>query len=103
MRFWIRHVEAARDTMSAEQLPDYERWLAHFDNWKTRNVEHVDRPKAKGDDVHEDFGRQTEWLREVGFERADLFVKYHLWCAIGGRRPRDKGQRRRQNHGREWG
>jgi hypothetical protein len=27
------------------------------------------------------------WLTEIGFTQVDLFVKYHLWCIIGGQKP----------------
>ena len=47
----------------------------------------IDRePKTKSDDLHEDYASQLDWLHEVGFAHVDLFIKYHLWCAIGGRK-----------------
>jgi hypothetical protein len=39
-------------------------------------------PKKKGDDLHESFIDQVNWLKEFGYKNADLFVKYHLWCVI---------------------
>ena len=87
MRFWIRHVEEAASGIDAQHRPFYEQWTEHFDNWKQRNVDNIDRPKVKGDDIHQDFTRQVQWLKEAGFSNADVFIKYHLWCAIGGRKP----------------
>ena len=85
--FWIRHVEHARDTISAEDLRYYESWKLHFDGWKMRNVDNMDKPKTKGDDIHESFLEQLHWLKDIGFQNVDLFIKYHLWCAIGGQKP----------------
>ena len=64
----------------------YEKFKMHFDNWTVRNVDNVDVPKVKGDDIHQDFMTQLAWLRESGFVNVDVFVKYHLWCAIGGQK-----------------
>jgi hypothetical protein len=47
----------------------------------------VDVPKTKGDDIHESFVNQVDWLHEIGFTEADVYIKYHLWCAVGGRKP----------------
>ena len=44
-------------------------------------------PKQPGDDIHESYVPQMEWLREAGFVNVDLFVKFQLWSAIGGQRP----------------
>jgi len=74
-------------SIDARDRPYYERWMAHFDSWIQRNVENIDKPKVKGDDIHHNFARQVRWLREAGFSNADVFIKYHLWCAIGGRKP----------------
>lgn len=27
-----------------------------------------------------------EKLAEIGFIRADVYVKYHLWCVLGGQK-----------------
>jgi hypothetical protein len=87
MRFWVRHVQEAESRIAEEQLPYYEKWKSHFDNWKLRNVVNVDVPKTKGDDIHESFVTQVDWLHEIGFAEADVYIKYHLWCAVGGRKP----------------
>ena len=87
MRFWVGHVEEAEGKITEEQLPYYEKWKSHFDNWRLRNVANVDVPKTKGDDIHERFTTQVDWLHEIGFAEADVYIKYHLWCAVGGRKP----------------
>lgn len=84
---WVDYVAGAREHVSAEQMPYYEKFRVHFDNWKRRNVDNVDVPKVKGDDIHQDFMVQLAWLRESGFTNVDVFIKYHLWCAIGGQKP----------------
>lgn len=86
MRFWVRHVRDAEQEMSPEQLPYYRKWQVHFCRWRQRNIDHISEPKTKGDDLHEDYVSQLAWLREAGFAHVDLIIKYHLWCAIGGRK-----------------
>jgi SAM-dependent methyltransferase len=87
LRHWADHVDASGKTIPGELRDHYERWQGHFARWKQRNIENVDRPKTRGDDLHEVFTVQVQWLRDVGFVDADAFVKYHLWCSIGGRKP----------------
>ena len=87
MRYWVRHVESVADQMSAEERPHYDAWRQLFSRWQVRNVDDIDEPKAKGDDLHESFLDQLHWLSEIGFVQVDLFVKYHLWCTIGGKKP----------------
>jgi hypothetical protein len=29
---------------------------------------------------------QLEMLKEIGFRSVDVFVRYHLWCMIGGKK-----------------
>lgn len=57
-----------------------------FNNWKKRNVENIDLPKQEGDDNHESFLVQLNWLKEIGFKDTDLFCKLFLWCMIGGKK-----------------
>ena len=45
-----------------------------------------DVPKIKGDDLHESFIEQIEWLNKAGFMNSDVFVKYHLWAIMGGQK-----------------
>jgi len=85
--FWVQHAEDAKASMSEEDMAHYDRWMFHFDKWKQRNVDNIHVPKTKGDDIHDPFSEQLRWLRDIGFVEVDLFVKYHLWCVIGGRKP----------------
>lgn len=87
MRRWVDYVAQAQEAIPAETMIYYEKFKMHFDNWTVRNVDNVDVPKVKGDDIHQDFMSQLAWLRESGFVKVDVFIKYHLWCAIGGRKP----------------
>lgn len=87
LHFWVRWVEQARDCLPDEQRPNFDRWRSHFDKWKVRNVDNIDKPKVKGDDIHEGFVDQAHWLCEAGFAEVDVFFKYQLWSAVGGHRP----------------
>ena len=86
LQVWVEHVEAAEYALAPEQHADYQRWRAHFARWQTRNIEHADAPKHQGDDLHEAFLTQMNWLQQIGFTGVDLFSKYQLWCVIGGRK-----------------
>jgi len=85
--FWVNHVNEAGQHVPAELQGHARQWLQHFDHWKQRNIDQFDRPKTKGDDLHESVLDQVRWLNEIGFSQVDIFVKYHLWCSIGGRKP----------------
>lgn len=87
LAYWIQHVADVRGKVPPELEPYASAWCEKFDGWKKRNVENVDQPKRPGDDIHECFLSQMEWLREIGFVRVDLFVKFQLWSAIGGQKP----------------
>ena len=94
LHHWLTHVESCEQDIPPADRESYAHFCAHFENWRRRNIEGFDRPKAKGDDLHEGFLEQVSWLGEAGFDGADLFVKYHLWCLIGGRKTRadDRGR-----------
>ncbi len=85
--FWVRHAENAKASLPHGEMNYYDRWMFHFDKWRQRNVDNIHAPKAKGDDIHDSFMDQIQWLQDIGFVDVDLFVKYHLWCVIGGRKP----------------
>ncbi|MBN1400162.1 MAG: class I SAM-dependent methyltransferase [Anaerolineae bacterium] len=87
MQRWVEHVVASADGVDAELKPHYDLFGAHFENWKRRNILERHTPRKPGDDLHESFLAQMVWLREAGLEQVDLFLKYHLWSLIGGRRP----------------
>jgi ubiquinone/menaquinone biosynthesis C-methylase UbiE len=86
MRFWVQHVEESREKISANELNYYDVWKSKFDNWALRNIDNASEPKMKGDDIHEGFLEQLQWLKEAGFINVDLFIKYHLWSVIGGQK-----------------
>jgi len=86
LRKWAAHVDNARSSIPDSKMQHYERFTANFERWKRQNIDEVDRPRVKGDDIHESFLSQMEWLREAHFIDVELFFKYHLWCAIGGRK-----------------
>jgi len=83
---WSKHVENGKNRITKEQISLYNKWKAHFDDWRLRNIDNIDKPKTKGDDIHENFIQQIEWLKEIGYVNVDLFIKYHLWCVIGGQK-----------------
>ena len=84
--FWIKHVEGCKDKISVDLMPYYEKWNVHFDDWRKRNIDDLEKPKTKGDDIHDGFLEQIKWLKEIGFLNVDLFIKFHLWCVIGGQK-----------------
>ena len=86
LHYWIYHVEKQKNTLSGDEIDYYLKWMNQFDNWKKRNVENIHIPKQEGDDVHESFLVQLDWLNEIGFKETDLFSKHFLWCLIGGKK-----------------
>ena len=87
LNVWVRHVDEQGPRVPPELQGYARQWIGHFEGWKRRNVEQFDRPKTKGDDLHEPFVDQVSWLKDIGYANADVFVKYHLWCMVGGRKP----------------
>ncbi len=86
MEFWGRYSAEAGNSLSEEKQIFLPSWNKHFENWKLRNIKQSGSTKQKGDDIHDPFLDQLEWLHEIGFNNADLFMKYHLWSVIGGRK-----------------
>jgi len=85
--YWARHVDRSATVIPAEKTDLYHQWVEHFDRWKERNIDNFNQTKVKGDDLHERFTLQMQWLKAAGFANVDVFVKYHLWCAVGGQKP----------------
>jgi ubiquinone/menaquinone biosynthesis C-methylase UbiE len=86
MRFWADFVESAKTQISDSDLPHYEEWNHHFKKWKKRNIDQMQVPKSKGDDIHASFLTQISWLLSIGFRKVDLLLKYQLWCAVCGQK-----------------
>lgn len=86
MLFWVKYVENAKNVIQGELIDYYDEWKKHFNGWRKRNINNIDIPKVKGDDIHESFDVQLEYLEKAGFRNVDLFVKFHLWCVIGGQK-----------------
>jgi tRNA (cmo5U34)-methyltransferase len=86
LMFWANYIIHKKDKVPNELKPFYEKWNIHFENWKLRNITNFGLPKIKGDDIHESFLDQLEWLHDAGFVNEDLFMKYHLWGLIGGQK-----------------
>ncbi len=86
LKRWYEYGNEMRKKIPKDLQTDYEILLQHFKKWKVRNIDNIDKPKSKGDDIHESFLGQLKWLEEIGFKNVDLFVKYHLWCMIGGQK-----------------
>lgn len=84
LEFWVSHVHDSAGVIPAEDRAMYDKWCFYFGKWEERNVRNFNQPKQKGDDMHESYLIQMEWLREIGFKGVDLFLKHHLWCAVGG-------------------
>jgi tRNA (cmo5U34)-methyltransferase len=86
MDFWVKHVEMQKTQIPEPDMDFYLKWCSHFDRWKERNIDKYGQPKEEGDDLHDPFVNQVKWLRRAGFRYADVYVKYHLWCTIGGQK-----------------
>ena len=84
--FWIYHAEKLKDNISDDLSNVYVDTMKKFDMWKKRNVDNIRIPKQEGDDIHESFLIQLEWLEEIGFKNTDLFCKLFLWSMIGGKK-----------------
>lgn len=84
--YWIYYAEQQENTISEDIAGSYKGWMQKFDNWKQRNVYNINLPKKEGDDIHESFLVQLDWLNEIGFSKTDIFSKYLLWCMIGGKK-----------------
>lgn len=84
--FWAEHSDDMEGHLPLNISEHYEEWKTHFDQWKKRNIDEFERDKTAelGDDLHDSFFDQVNWLDDIGFEQADVFIKYHLWCMIGG-------------------
>jgi tRNA (cmo5U34)-methyltransferase len=88
--YWIYHVRKQKNMLSEDLLGSYVGWMEKFDSWKKRNVDNIHFPKQEGDDVHESFLVQLDWLKEIGFSETDVFSKHFLWCLIGGKKTKSK-------------
>ena len=87
LHYWVRHVDRAGRDVPEDMRGAYDAWQKQFKNWRVRNIDNVHKAKVKGDDVHESYLEQMQWLVDAGFVDVDLFVKSQLWSAIGGRKP----------------
>ena len=89
LKRWYKHGEEIKEHIPNDKKKYYHSLKMQFDNWKVRNLDNIDVPKTKGDDIHETFTEQINWLNEIGYVNVDLFIKYHLWCLIGGQKDKD--------------
>jgi hypothetical protein len=60
--------------------------MEKIEDWKKRNIDKIYLPKQEGDDIHESFIVQLNWLNDIGFKETDLFYKLFLFCMIGGKK-----------------
>ena len=86
LNYWVYHVEKQGNLISEDLIDSYSELMKQFNNWKKRNVDNVHLPKQEGDDIHESFLVQLDWLKEIGFDETDIFSKHLLWCLIGGKK-----------------
>lgn len=86
LRYWVRHVDRMAPRVPADLQEQCRAWCEKFEGWKTRNIIHRDHAKLPGDDIHDRYNEQVDWLRQIGYADVDLFAKSQLWCVIGGRR-----------------
>ncbi len=86
LQYWIYHTEKLKDMIPNDLNDDYDMVIKKFNDWKKRNVDNIDQPKVEGDDIHESFLVQLEWLKDAGFQEVDVFCKLYLWSMIGGKK-----------------
>ena len=84
--YWVYHTEKLKCTFSDDYSDEYFGWMEKFNKWKKRNVDNIHLPKQEGDDIHESFLVQLDWLKKIGYKNTDLFSKLFLWCLIGGKK-----------------
>ncbi len=86
LQYWIYHTEELKNIISEDLNDDYVMVMEKFEGWKNRNVYNTNEPKREGDDIHESFLVQLEWLNDAGFREIDVICKLYLWCMIGGKK-----------------
>jgi tRNA (cmo5U34)-methyltransferase len=86
LQYRIYHTEELKNIISENLNDDYEMVMEKFEGWKKRNVYNINEPKVEGDDIHESFLVQLEWLKDAGFVETDIICKLYLWCMIGGKK-----------------
>jgi tRNA (cmo5U34)-methyltransferase len=84
--YWVYHAEKQKYIIPDDLSISYDAWMEKFSNWKKRNINNIHLPKQEGDDIHESFLTQLDWLKKIGFTRTDIFSKHLLWCLIGGKK-----------------
>jgi hypothetical protein len=84
--YWIYHVKKQKNMITEDLSDTYKGWMERFEDWKKRNVDNINLPKQEGDDIHESFLMQLEWLNDAGFKETDLYCKLFLFCMIGGKK-----------------
>lgn len=80
--FWAYYVDNKK--VNEKLRKHHDNFLVHFKRWQDRNITGFNKLKKEGDDLHDSFTDQIQWLEDAGFINCDLFIKYHLWCVIGG-------------------
>lgn len=86
LHYWVYHAQKQKNSLSEDLIDSYNEWMEKFDSWKERNIDNAHLPKQEGDDIHESFLTQLDWLNETGFQETDIFCKYFLWGMIGGKK-----------------
>ncbi len=85
--YWVSYVDMEQQDVPNKLTTQCKMWCEKFDDWKQRNIDNIDQPKQAGDDIHECFISQMQWLKDAGFVNIDLFIKFQLWSVIGGQKP----------------
>ncbi len=84
--YWVYHTQKQKEKLSVDELGTYNGWMEKFNTWKERNIDNIHLPKKEGDDIHESFLVQLDWLDEIGYQETDIFCKYFLWGMVGGKK-----------------
>ena len=82
----IYHAENQKNIVSENLKDAYKGYMEKIGDWKKRNIDNINLPKQEGDDIHESFLIQLNWLNDAGFKETDLYCKLFLLCMIGGKK-----------------
>ena len=81
---WWQYALDMEARIAPELQQEYQQFMKHFRKWKQRNIDGLNQPKTKGDDLHEPVIAQLDMLRDAGLEEVDVYFGYRLWHAIAG-------------------
>jgi hypothetical protein len=74
--YYIYHTEKQKNIVSEDLTDAYKGYMENFENWRKRNVDNIHIPKQEGDDIHESFLVQINWLNDIGFRETTYSANF---------------------------